>query len=137
MKLISMTDFVFSQQERSKKDEIRLWDFQNEVVKYAELLNKPLELGMFVPCDEEGNVLEEPPFYQKYTTTGHDKRHEPYQQAKERALFEGYERYEKQSRIWVHGENVDPICLYKDYTVEHLLSFNLTLTKAAQEQIGL
>ena len=31
-----------------------------QIFKYAKFLKKPLKLEMFVPCDEDGNILEEP-----------------------------------------------------------------------------
>ena len=45
-----MTDFVL------KKD--AEWTTYESVYKYAQLLKKPLGLGMFIPCDNNGNFLE-------------------------------------------------------------------------------
>jgi len=47
--LISMTDFVLSKKYTATGHE-----------NYANFLKQPLELWMFIPCDEDGNVLEEP-----------------------------------------------------------------------------
>ena len=33
---------------------------RDSIVKYANFLKQPLKLEMFVPCDEDGNVLEKP-----------------------------------------------------------------------------
>ena len=33
------------------------WDFTS---KYTDFITQPLTKGMFIPCDEEGNVLVEP-----------------------------------------------------------------------------
>ena len=64
MKLISMTDFVLEQKEKLKNSEqgfnIEKYDFIINVCNYAKFLKQPLEQFMFVPCDENGNVLEKP-----------------------------------------------------------------------------
>lgn len=51
-KLISMTDFVLLDKYAGSPI--------NMNKQYAQFLKQPLELWMFVPCDEDGNVLEEP-----------------------------------------------------------------------------
>jgi len=48
-KLIPMVDFVLQQ-------DIEM----NDIYAYAVFLKQPINLSMFVPCDEDGNVLEEP-----------------------------------------------------------------------------
>ncbi len=56
MKLISMTDYIFLMRENNAKDNIRrFWACE----KYAQFLKQPLKLEMFVPCDEEGNIIDE------------------------------------------------------------------------------
>ena len=63
MKLISMTDFVLEQSELKTKNtelELGLLKSVQLIYNYANYLKQPLTLGMFVPCDEDGNVLEEP-----------------------------------------------------------------------------
>ena len=60
--LQKMTDFVLENsicppiEEYNKVNET----FVNKVINYVNFLKQPLELRMFVPCDEYGNVLEEP-----------------------------------------------------------------------------
>jgi hypothetical protein len=101
MKLIPMTDFVLEQWDGV----FEIYPFKEMCVKcydYANFLKQTLELWMFIPCDEEGNVLEEPKFH--YTEQalrqlrGYDleialtvnKKVSEYQQAKERCLFDGF-----------------------------------------------
>jgi len=69
MKLISMTDFVL---EIEKEDyQVVAWKTKitaiDRIFSYANFLKQPLKLEMFVPCDEDGNVLEEPKYYKFYT----------------------------------------------------------------------
>src|SRR5690554_4542652 len=62
--LIPMVEFVLNIDELAPKDTDQFFEsWQNEkliiIEKYARFLNKPLELGMFIPCDEEGSKLED------------------------------------------------------------------------------
>ena len=63
MKLISMTSFVLNKRKellRHSEYKNDLENYANIVYNYANFLKQPLNLGMFVPCDEDRNVLEEP-----------------------------------------------------------------------------
>lgn len=92
MKLIPMTDFVLEQGMNPLQNDENACMVTH---RYAEFLQQPLELWMFVPCDEDGNVLEEP-IEDNYNLgdiyAGYYRRDlYKYQQAKERVLFEGFE----------------------------------------------
>lgn len=52
-KLISMVQFTL---QLAESKEVKL----SKLVNYAKFLSQPLTLSMFVPCDDEGNVIEEP-----------------------------------------------------------------------------
>src|SRR5665648_159369 len=82
MKLISMTDFVLEQYLTIASDNIYLSMINCN--NYAKFLKQSLELWMFIPCDEDGNVLEEP----IETIGGVELYTKRYQQAKERCLFD-------------------------------------------------
>lgn len=61
--LISMTDFLIEQRKEllrkiDYKEKLEL--YTNIVYAYANFLKQKLELWMFVPCDENGEVLEKP-----------------------------------------------------------------------------
>ena len=58
-KLISMVEFVKEIDHRVNTGELKEWKFVDCIRRYANFLNQPLTLGMFVPCDEDGNVLED------------------------------------------------------------------------------
>jgi hypothetical protein len=99
MKLISMTDFVLEQDTN--------WSYKNTIVSirdYANFLKQPLELWMFVPCDSDGNVLDEPKgtdlndsFFAMQVDYNLETK---YQQAKERCLFEGFEVDSEKTVNW-------------------------------------
>lgn len=71
------------------------------ICNFAKFLNQPLTLSMFVPCDEDGNVLEEPTaklmnelgggFSTNEEQNQLDDFIQEYQAAKERVIFEGFE----------------------------------------------
>lgn len=56
MKLTSMTDFVLEHKHMILSNS----DKYIRISKYAKFLKQPLKLEMFIPCDKDGNVLEEP-----------------------------------------------------------------------------
>ena len=154
MKLISMTDFVLEQNKLPFYYYDALW---TKVINYANFLKQPLELCMFVPCDEDGNVLEEPrPQEGDNGNWNYQARFNQYQQAKERVLFEGFEFCESQSK----GTNlrlklfVSPYAdsgrlyltkkkeniyhsWFQLFTIEDLIQCELQLTPTAIKQIGL
>ena len=90
--LISTTEFVRILQQS------QLWGNCYDVVcnileKYVNFISQKPTLDMFVPCDEEGNVLEEPKGFMNYVDyTYLDKSIElQYQQAQSKVLFKGWE----------------------------------------------
>lgn len=102
-RLIGMTDFVL---ERSLKDisEFTITEafkngakVMNEIFSYANFLKQPLKLEMFVPCDDDGNVLEEKIIYSKEEGCVFDSANfDKYENAKSKVLFEGFEFTESQ-----------------------------------------
>lgn len=131
--LISMTDFVLEQLEINQSTS----EFKEVVVKYTNFLKQPLELWMFVPCDEDGNILEKPrEFKNKFSTF------EKYQQAKEKCLFERFTNSDEKENSFVFTVNdVGGYWIPKNDTIEGLmLNFIpdfIELTKTAIKQITL
>lgn len=131
MKLISMTDFVLT------KD-------STYIFKYANFLKQPLELWMFIPCNDNGVVLEEPKTDFKYLkgSVGYDEVKE-YNQAKERVLFEGFTFKEIKTSYEhyyiVNNDKITWLSWNKSKTVENLLDYNqeIKLTPTAIKQLGL
>ena len=165
MKLISMTDFVLNQKQSESFNEKT---FINEALislekirNYANFLRQPLELEMLIPCDEDGDILDEPEDYEvrlpNMMTEYNDEVYR-YKQAKEKVLFEGFDLNQKDlSKL----ENI--FCLTKEYfqitfftkekgcfidnlktnktceikTIEDLIEYDLQITESAIKQIGL
>ena len=128
MKLISMTDFVLEQNKFRETFRYKSKQFQTSIINYANFLKQPLELWMFVPCDENGNVLEEPN-PDKFTmdnVQSFDIFREQlsyYNKAKERILFEGFD---------IDASNG---LLYYNDVIEHLVGKDISLTPNAIKQI--
>ena len=129
MKLISMTDFVLQNQGKVLNSELGVL-----ACNYAKFLKQPLKLEMFVTCDENGNVLENP-----FKEGGRPARgvFDKYKKAKEKVLFEGFtynseiesvERIEDGS-LW--GIDVDDLV---KYTIEDMIQCELKLTQISTKQ---
>lgn len=147
-----MTDFVLEQKETQEY----LADFEKVVVKYANFLKRPLELGFFIACDEDGNVLEEAigaDFMSNYDMD----LFLAYQQARNSVLFEGFKLSGKNiiesnwyKLIFYHFSNGNKQYRMIDlsdekldtkevFKIEDLANFNFkpTLTPSAIKEIGL
>ena len=145
MKLISMTDFVITQWS------IDLTKTQRErVSNYANFLKQPLKLEIFVPCDENGDILEEPTDYEKRLLnmmTEYNDEVYTYYQAKVKVLFEGFEIdknlylvYKNEISIgrFISYENGSKFLFRDNFkTIEDLVEFGFKLTENTIKQIGL
>jgi len=133
MKLISMMDYIDFIQDNRKIDVLKPEAMLN-LIKYKNFLKQPLELWMFVPCDKDGNVLND------YPVTNEDEQYDHflYEQAKERCLFDGFvylnkERLEEFSIIKNDSISFNYDDKYKTFeigrfyfkTIEDLTVFNL------------
>ena len=102
--LIPMTDFVnnVGNMENYPSHENALsW-----IYNYATFLKLPLKLEMFVPCDEDGNVLEEPKIEEEYVDEHTTQIFAQYQydldKAKEKVLFEGFKIYDYKLNVFFY-----------------------------------
>ena len=92
--LVPMTDFVLEQLNEQNSRTKPMREVFNSLEKYATFLRQPLKLEMFVPCDEKGNVLEEPQMRPvKISFDEEDMDYDAqelydYRKAKEKVLFE-------------------------------------------------
>jgi len=122
-----MTDYVISLESkkysgRGRWDEARYED----AINYAKLLKTPLNLGMFVPCDAEGNILEiHPKQIQRTSQTNFDalsKYEDDFKIAQDKVLFEGFQ-VRKQNDYYVlsKGDNIIWLSWNKSKNVEYLL----------------
>ena len=147
MKLISMIDFVSIFYNDLKSEHKVNWSFDqicNKIFNYANFLKQSLNLGMFVPCDEDGDILDEPEDYENRLPnmmTEYNDEVYRYKQAKEKVLFKGFKI---NGNYIYYGHFM--VCLISEielYTVESLLNHfipeteEVQLTESALKQIGL
>ena len=158
IKLQSMTDFIESkkpihaylQNESFSAIQTHINETYDLFFKYCDFLKQPLQLGFFVPCDEEGNVLEEPKRWNDYlefpdSFDGNKEWGElyNYETAKERVLFKGFEArmfgWKKLYYVKL-GDNKNSIYTFpnlRNYTIENLVRLEVELTDSAIKQIGI
>lgn len=107
--LKSMTDFVLEQLKITQSNS----EFKSSIKNYAEFLKQPLELGMFVPCDEDGNLID---VNSRYTSDYEhlnkelDKR---YQQAKKHCIFNNNSlSLDQVNRLMHNCKNIETLITY-------------------------
>lgn len=90
-KLIPLTEFVNRIDElvpenytSSNRRISEIKDRYETIKRYASFLSRPLTLSMFVPCDDKGNVLQDPGLMPSQQLND-------YREAKSNVLFEGFE----------------------------------------------
>lgn len=159
--LIPMTSFVLEQDKKemevqslSYQTAIRVRKFYS-IINYAKFLKRPLELGMFIPVDEDGEVLypeyvggKEVIYDSSVQDDMMDKVLE-YNKAKEKVLFGGFKSigrfkissgFEEISILKFSNGNTQAVVTDFTqektktkvcYTIEDLIEFNLTLTDNA------
>ena len=139
-----MTDFVL---ERSKQSILGLTFEESlkksikttkEIFEYANFLKQPLKLEMFIPCDEDGNVLITPTEFNPIYWS------EQYAKAKEKVLFDGFEwkksNFSQKTMLFLIYKQVYFLYDVEDRnfqnavdeymeTIEDLIPYNLELTK--------
>ena len=132
MKLTSNTLFGKYCKSKEKEFKTRLeyleW-YEKTRNNFDEFLEQPLKLEMLVPCDEDGDILDEPEYYEQRLLnmmTEYNDEVYTYYQAKVKVLFEG-----------IDLERVSYFCSLKNRTIENFVTFNLELSESAIKQIVL
>lgn len=163
IKLQSMTDFVLEREDTSTFDtsQIDWYDLEqvklDEIRNYARFLKQPLQLGFFVPCDEDGNLWEFPPTNEEWEWAQKDSADAEqsykmkqfyYEKAKERILFKGFHSIGENEIELLNSDNwmsfSQKTIEFTDefgheievYRIEDLIELNLELTDSAIKQIG-
>jgi len=151
--LQSMTDFVLKVVQTPNINEAICWEQTegrlNKIYQYSLFLKQPLQLGFFVPCDENGNVLDPSDVFKSC------EKGFLYGKAKERVLFKGFVFEESQKEalknntqlsVSIDTENSFYVThrlngkwhtWFNLKTVEDLIKCKIELTETATKQIGL
>ena len=115
---------------------------------WVDFYDTNLQLWMFVPCDEKGNVLEEPRNFQPILGSGYDDTEQwvidcrEYQKAKDRVIFDVDSlTIKKQSRgIRITGLSkliYDNVTGFRGKTIEDLVDLGLTIKETAIKRYNL
>lgn len=149
-KLIGLEDFVLEIEQKTPKATnfssfTTIVNYEKEmyskIISYANFLKQSLTLGMFIPTDENGNVLELPTPQSSFSTINYELRTMDYQQVKSKVIFEGFEVKEQDEEttfisngiIKIYFSNNEIEFETNDYngyleTIKDLIPYNLTLT---------
>jgi len=128
------------------------YEYRYRRSKYDEFLEQPLTLGMFVPCDLDGNVLEEPkpedyfdvnkPSDQfneedKKGLNAYSSKLMFYDDAKKNLLFKGCEIEKRRGTIHVlkHGNTVF-FSNWKNISIEQIVKHRIELTETAKNKLS-
>lgn len=140
----TMTDFVLDsiKEYQQKNDGTRLFSVKpiDDIEKYAKLLSQPLTLGMFVPCDEEGNVLKGKPLSPAEDSDWikWENEQEDYFKALDKVIFEGFEIKDLGDKLYrLSNENEGFTLIFRNFndrmlsleckSVEDLIQYKLKL----------
>lgn len=154
-KLISMTAFVLAQNYTTTLDmsQIDFYDRElsilSKIRNYAKFLKQPLKLEMFVPVDQNGNVLSEPQMIEK--RLGFDEVEmdydyaevEIYKKAKEKVLFKNVTITPVEDYYIVKIGRREVWITWTERTIEDIQHINrayevdFELTESAIKQLGL
>lgn len=133
-----MTDFVLQVVNADRPcDRGKMLD---EIANYAKFLKQPLTLEMFVPCDDDGNILRNPiPEHMNYrdymTTNKYEVLQENYKKAKQKVLFK--DLFIKDDKIIFPMHGYVLIEMLSLSTIDNLTYKEINLTQSAIKQIGL
>jgi hypothetical protein len=140
MELIGMSDYVLQQGLHSSLMLERGMILCN---RYANFLKMNLELWMFIPCDNEGNVLINPIENKQWSLWKDSERSkicDEYQEAKDRVIFEDCD-FEKFKYVYIINFNKVGKCITTNSktnkTIEDLTSLGLTITPQAIKKYNL
>lgn len=132
------TYLIYDQKEAEK--------FACSAYEYTNFLDQPLKLWMFIPCDKEGNPIENPKDSNRdfFKDTAYKYELRQYQEAKDKVLFEGFETtgvcenyviIESKEYVFTWSLFRGEFMTIKGDRVNDLIKYNLKLTQTAQTQI--
>lgn len=149
-KLISMVEFVLNLKcGLHPLEEYDVFTWHNLTNGYANFLNTPLNIGMFVPAVKVGGewkVLEEPKHYKKWLNKLNNpynlssEKYKIFDEAKDNVIFEGCKVENREGTYFVYIDTMAmPIWAswLDEKTIQDLIKYKPTLTKYGSEVSGL
>jgi len=160
--LIGMTDFVLREISflpNQTKNNVLKEDY-SVVIKsnkfiydYANFLKRPLTLGQFIPCDLDGNFLEEPiHIFSDHPDKEHSKMYQnskpviEYKEVLERVIFSeillkdigsSFMVVYNGTNLFRFSKNRNKLENREPENIEDLVKYNLTLTDSISKELGL
>jgi len=139
-KLISTTDRLL-EIKKLPKDSLN-WTYSQleKAFLQAEFVKQKLDVWMFAPCDEKGNILKEP--YMVFADDNEECEDyiKLFCEAKQRVLFEGFKITDKGNFYFIEKDNSSlffrALKNTTKATIEDILFFDPELTETAIKQIG-
>jgi hypothetical protein len=134
--LQSTTDLVLelaeNNQIETEKYVIIEWqkkcDGFDKILQHAKTLKLKPEVWMFVPCDENGNVLSKPKGYDDYINWEvFNPKFEQYQTALSKVWFKGFE-YNPAGYVFKDFDKFNDEWFFNS-TIEDLIPYNLEITE--------
>ncbi len=135
MKLISMKQMLHEIDDYVRESQ----NFRRGIdllIEHSDLIETPLKLGQFIPCDKEGNVLEKPQKYDLFKSVDRLFHIETiqickqYQEALDSVIFEGFEIEEMKDYYIIQKDGINIwLSWNKSKTIEDLVDLNLTIKK--------
>ncbi len=137
-KLISMVDRVLGYEyDKTRPVHSQYFDKWKAYETYANFLNTPLNLSMFVPCKKVGDEWEVLEWKEPYQD-GNLENNRQYAKAKEKVLFEGCISAEyKEGLFYLKFINDFTLVFQDSDTVEWLVDEDITLTENGMIKSGL
>jgi len=155
-KLITMTDFVLQLHSQKNYETAGIGGLENWVyaeLTYAQLLQTPRELGMFIPCNSDGEPMEKPKGFDEWTDKPYTKQlHQEwiklvqdYYKALDSVLFEGWDVDIREFGTTISMNDIF-ISIRDGYweldgnevkTIEDLIKIGLQVTDTKAKELGL
>ena len=117
MELIKCSDYVCDMEKSLE-----------QIIKYARFLKQPLTLGMFIPIDLDGNVLEEPE--EDFINPYYPNDCKQFKEAKDRVIFEGFV-FSEEDNLYKKGD-----IGYTGLTRKDIPAVNLCITNYVKNKHG-
>lgn len=126
--LVPLSEFIDLISKQVEYGFLTMSEGYSLILKYQVFLKHPLELGFFVPCDANGNYMEDISNEGSFAAA-------VYNESKSKILFEGFE-WNKQGYAASKEFNIDEeMCVSLHESIESISKHPIPLTEQALKQI--
>jgi hypothetical protein len=140
--LIPLSEFIRKSFDKVKTSEYAVMEEYRSICLYSEFLQQPLNVNMFFPADDDGNILQRPGYYECFLNGSYLNRSQlinyencmMYKKAEEKVLFQvncKVGTYNDKKAIYLNGVSPQLISDFNFLTIEDIVHWNLKLTPSA------